>query len=281
MNGVADEGRVRGSGPVRGEGDAEDDALRRREPPAGERPVVGLCAALEQARWGAWDQPADLLPRMYVEAVQRAGGAALLLPVDESWIADPGVVLDRLDALIVAGGIDVDPSVYGAERDPRTGPTLPDRDRCEIALVRAALARDMPLLGICRGMQVMNVAVGGTLTQHVPEWAAARGADAVASHLRTPGSFADADHSVRTAADSLAERAAGGSRATVKSHHHQAVDRLGDGMVVTAWSLTDDLPEAIESPGRRFALGVQWHPEAAADDRVIPALVDAARRRTG
>lgn len=235
------------------------------------RPLIGICAALEPATWRVWQLDADLLPRMYVQAVQRAGGAAVLLPVDTGWIDDPDQVLDRLDALVVAGGSDIDPTSYGAATHPATANTLPTRDQCEIALVDAALKRDMPLLGICRGMQLMNVAAGGTLAQHVPE------INGAADHLRTPGSFADADHPVRLAEDSAVARAAGSTELTIKSHHHQAIDRLGEGLTVTGWSRLDDLPEAVEVHGRRFAIGVQWHPEAADDDQVIAALVAAAR----
>jgi putative glutamine amidotransferase len=144
-----------------------------------------------------------------------------------------------------------------------------------VALVRAALRRDLPLLGICRGMQAINVAAGGTLLQHVPE---IEGAD---EHMRTPGSFADADHAVRTVPGSVTERAAGPGEVIVKSHHHQAIERLGEGLAITGRAVTDDLPEAIEATGKNFAIGVQWHPEAADDDRVIPAMVAAARARTG
>lgn len=235
------------------------------------RPLIGVCAALEQARWDVWDQPADILPRMYVETVQRSGGAAMLLPVDAGWIENPALALDRLDGLLLAGGGDIDPGGYGAERHPQTGHTVPTRDACEIALVCAALKRDMPLLGICRGMQLINVAAGGTLIQCVPE---VYGND---EHLHTPGSFADADHPVRLADGSLAARAAGGTRVNTKSHHHQAIDRLGEGLVITGRSQLDELPEAIEYPDRRFAIGVQWHPEAGDDDRLMTSFVNAAR----
>jgi putative glutamine amidotransferase len=239
------------------------------------RPLIGVCAALEQARWGVWDLPADILPRMYVETVQRSGGAAVLLPVDPGWIESPGPVLDRLDGLLLAGGSDVDPGSYGAERQPATSHTVPERDACELALLRAALRRDTPVLGICRGMQLINVAAGGTLIQHVPE---AYGSD---QHMRTPGSFADADHPVRLADGSLVARAAGGTVVNTKSHHHQAIDRTGEGLVVTGWSQLDELPEVVEFPDRRFAIGVQWHPEAGDDDWLTIAFVDAARAGAG
>ncbi len=239
------------------------------------RPLIGICAALERARWSVWDLPAYLLPRMYVDAVQRAGGAAVLVPVDPVWIEDPGELLDRLDGLMLAGGADVDPASYGAPRDPSTGATVPERDAVEIALARAALARDLPFLGICRGMQLMNVAAGGTLIQHLPD---RHGHE---EHRRVAGSFDGADHDVRLAPGSLAARAAGEELHPTKSHHHQGVDRVGAGLTVSGWSVLDDLPEALERTDRRFALGVQWHPEADEASRLIGALVDeaAAARR--
>jgi putative glutamine amidotransferase len=239
------------------------------------RPVIGICAALERARWSVWDLQAYLLPRMYVDAVQRAGGAALLLPVDPAWIEDPDELLDRLDGLMLAGGADLGPDTYGAEPDPHTVGVVPERDAFELALTRRALERDLPFLGVCRGMQVMNVAAGGTLIQHLPD---SHGHE---DHRRVTGSFDGADHDVRLAAGSLAQRAAGEERHATKSHHHQGVDRIGDGLEVTGWSELDDLPEAIERADRRFALGVQWHPEADETSRLISALVAeaAAARR--
>jgi putative glutamine amidotransferase len=240
------------------------------------RPLIGICAALERARWGVWDQSAYLLSRMYVDAVQRAGGAAVLLPVDPVWIEDPDEVLDRLDGLMLAGGADVGPETYGAEPDPQTVGVVPERDAFELALTRRAFERDLPFLGICRGMQVMNVASGGTLIQHLPD---SHGHE---DHRRVPGSFDGADHDVRLAEGSLAALAAGERRHATKSHHHQGVDRIGEGFEVTGWSELDDLPEAIERPDARFALGVQWHPEADEASRLIAALVaEAAAARRG
>jgi putative glutamine amidotransferase len=240
------------------------------------RPVIGICTPLEQARWSVWDLEAVLLPRNYVTAVQRAGGMALLVPPDEQLVSDPDEVLDRVDALLLAGGADIDPAAYGAEPHGETTASVPERDAFEIALARRALARDLPLLGICRGMQLINVAAGGTLVQHLPD------TFGHGDHRRSPGSFDDADHDVRLAAGSLAAQAAGEEHHSTKSHHHQGVAEVGEGLEVTGWSMLDDLPEAIEAPGCGFVLGVQWHPEADDTSGLIGALVrEAAARRNG
>jgi putative glutamine amidotransferase len=237
--------------------------------------VIGICTALERARWSVWDQQAMLLPRSYVSAIQRAGGLALMLAPDPGLVEDPDQALDLIDGLILAGGADIDPSAYGAPADPHTTGTAPERDEFEIALARGALERDLPLLGICRGMQLLNVATGGTLHQHLPESYGHH------EHRRAPGTFDGADHDVKLAPGSLALRAAGEEIHSTKSHHHQGVDRLGEGLVVTGWSLMDQLPEAIEAPDRRFVLGVQWHPEADANSRLIESLVEEAAERAG
>jgi putative glutamine amidotransferase len=234
------------------------------------RPLIGICAAIERARWSVWDQEAFLLPRMYVDAVQRAGGSAVLLPIDQGWVDDPGELLDRLDGLMLAGGADLDPGSYGAEPHPMTVGMVPERDAFELALTRAAFDRDLPFLGVCRGMQIMNVAAGGTLIQHLPE---SHGHD---DHRRVSGTFVGADHDVRLAPGSLAARAAGEELHPTKSHHHQGVGEVGAGLEVTGWATVDDLPEAIERSDRRFALGVQWHPEADETSRLIAALVAEA-----
>jgi putative glutamine amidotransferase len=219
-----------------------------------------------------WSVPAVLMPLTYLTAIQRAGGLALMIPSDPSLIDYPDQVMNMLDGLVLAGGIDVDPAMYGAEPHAETDQTTaPDRDETEIALVRRALEIDMPVLGICRGMQVLNVALGGTLLQHVPDLV---GHD---DHRRNPGSFDGADHDVRLAEGSLVARVAGEHLHTTLSHHHQAIAELGEGLEVTGWSALDDLPEAIEAPERRFALGVQWHPEADEQSPMVTALVDAAR----
>jgi putative glutamine amidotransferase len=178
-------------------------------------------------------------------------------------------VLDLIDGLILAGGVDLDPATYGANAHEATDPPNEMRDAFELALARRALERDLPLLGICRGMQVMNVAGGGTLHQHIPDLVGHE------DHRTTLGVFGD--HEVRLAGGSLAERAAGESLHATKSHHHQGVDALADGFVVTGWSLLDELPEAIEHPSRRYALGVQWHPEADETSRLIASLVMESR----
>ena len=237
------------------------------------RPTIGICTPLERARWGAWDLDAFLLPRNYVDAVHRAGAMALLLAPDPELVEDPDEVLDRVDGLMLAGGADMDPGAYGAQAHPETIGCVPARDAFEVALVRRALARDMPFLGICRGMQVMNVARGGTLHQHLPELVGHE------QHRRVLGSFDGTDHDVRLAPGSLAARAAGDDLHGAKSHHHQGVDRVGAGLVVTGWAAMDELPEALELQENRFALGVQWHPEADETSRVIEALVEEARAR--
>ena len=239
----------------------------------GERPVIGICAAIESAQWAAWEVLVNLSPRTYSLAVQRAGGLALILPPDDVVAESPDELLDMLDALILAGGSDIDSASYGEAAHEMTRGTRPERDRFELALARRALERDIPLLGICRGMQVLNVARGGTLIQHLPDDVGHE------DHRRVPGSFDGADHDVRLAEGSLAARAAGEVDHATKSHHHQGVAQLGEGLVETGWSTLDELPEAIEDPERRFALGVQWHPEADPTSRLIAALVEEAAGR--
>jgi putative glutamine amidotransferase len=234
-------------------------------------PRIGICTALEQARWGVWDQPAMLLPRNYIDAVQRAGGVALMLPPDPRVTADPDLALDLLDGLLLAGGADVDPSFYGEQRAPQTVHTVPERDDFELALARRAIERDIPFLGVCRGMQVMNIAQGGTLIQDLPTLLGH------SEHCRVPGNFDSAEHPVHLAGGSNAAKAAGGEHSGSLSHHHQGIGRLGEDLVVTGWSDLDELPEAIELPDKRFALGVQWHPEADATSQVIATLVEEAR----
>jgi putative glutamine amidotransferase len=235
------------------------------------RPAIGITAPRTDASWGVWNQSAALLPFAYIEAVHAAGGLALLVPDDSTLVEMPDEVLDRLDGLILSGGNDIDPGCYSAEPHPATKGTAPERDQVEIALARRAVERDMPVLGICRGMQLLNVAFGGTLLQHLPE------AVGHEEHRRTPGSFADSDHDVQLRAGSLAAVVAGEDLHGTKSHHHQGVDVVADLFTVTGTSALDKLPEAIESPEHRFVLGVQWHPEADERSRVIAALVREAQ----
>jgi putative glutamine amidotransferase len=236
-----------------------------------EPPVIGVVTGLTQAQWGVWDERAALLPYSYIQAIQRFGGIALLIPPDEQLELKPDRVLDLIDGLILAGGNDIDPGTYGAERHPETKDTVLERDGTEVALVRRAWERDIPVLGICRGMQLINVARGGTLIQHLPDDVGHE------DHRRVPGSFDGSDHDVRLAPGSLAARAAGEEVHVTKSHHHQGIDVVGEGLEVTGHSVLDDLPEAFEAPDRRFVLGVQWHPEADEDSRVLDALVQEAR----
>jgi putative glutamine amidotransferase len=235
--------------------------------------LIGLCTALERAQYGAWNRDAMLLQRSYIDAVQRAGAIAIMLPPDRRVIEDPDRVLDLIDGLILAGGRDVDPQTYGAEAVEETDEPHTERDVFEIALARRALDRDLPLLGICRGMQVMNVARGGTLVQHLPHHLGHE------HHRRSIGTFEGNDHPVRLEEGSLAARAAGEVHHGTLSHHHQGVERLGERLEVTGWADDDRLIEAFEDPRLRFALGVQWHPEADEQSAVIAALVDEARRR--
>jgi putative glutamine amidotransferase len=235
------------------------------------RPLIGVCAAVERAHFGVWkDEPTVLLPLSYARAIHGAGGMVAMLPPDRRASEDPGELLDRLDALVLGGGTDIDPEIHGAEAHPETYGANPDRDRFEIALALGALERGIPVLGVCRGMQVLNVACGGTLDQHIPE---RLGHDL---HRPTPGSWVE--HGVRIEPGSLAATAAGTEQLTVKSHHHQGLDRIAENLTASAWATDDETVEAIESPVEEFVLGVLWHPEEDPEDRVIPSLVKTASR---
>jgi putative glutamine amidotransferase len=230
------------------------------------RPVIGICAAIETARWAAWEVVVNLSPRAYSLAVQRAGGLALILPPDDVVAESPDEVLDMIDGLILAGGSDIDPASYGAQPHPETRGSWPERDRFEIALGTRALERDMPVLGICRGMEMLNVIQGGTLNQHL----------GLELHRHTPGVFTD--HRVRLESGSLAEQVVGAELTEVKSAHHQGIDELGEGVVASGHA-DDGIVEALELPDRRFAVGVLWHPEEDERSRVVGALVNEARDR--
>ena len=234
------------------------------------RPTVGITAATESVSYGVWKAlPAFISPAGYVRAVQRAGGRPVLLPPDLADTKDPEGVLGLLDALILTGGAgDLDPDLYGQDPHPETGPVQPERDAYELALVRAAVSRRMPVLGICRGMHVLNVAYGGGLEQHLPDIVGHE------DHRHTPGTFAD--HEVALAPESLAARAVGAERTPVKSHHHQGVREVGDGLVVTGRS-GDEAVEAVEDPSCPFVLGVLWHPEEDEKSRLIESLISEVR----
>jgi putative glutamine amidotransferase len=235
--------------------------------------AIGICAAVERVRRDPWDEVVNMVQRTYTAAVHRAGALALVLPPDDAVVESPDLLLDRVDGLLLAGGADVDPASYGAVPHPETGPTWPERDRFEIALTVRAIQRGMPVLGACRGMQILNVARGGTLQQHLPD---AIGSD---RHRHTPGQFSD--HEVTLDPGSLAARATGTERALVKSHHHQAIAELGEGLVATGWSPEDGVIEAFELAGEPYVLGVLWHPEEDEASRVIASLVEAAKAKVG
>lgn len=239
------------------------------------RPVIGIAAAREVVSFSWWTIECDFMTSAYTLKVQEAGGRAVLLPLDPSDAAHADEIVAGLDGLILPGGMDMDPALYGREPHPALGATDRTLDEVQIALVRAALAADLPLLGICRGMQVLNVAAGGTLHQHVPD--VIGGAE---EHRRIPGTLDEHNaHDVDIEPGSLAELAAGGTRATTRSHHHQAVDTLGEGLIVTGRHREDGIIEAIEAPSATYCLGVQWHPEADPASAVIASLVQRAHDR--
>lgn len=229
------------------------------------RPIIGITSYAEDARWGVWQAPAALIPLAYVHAVEAAGGRPLLVPPSVEGVEE---TLDALDGLLLSGGADIDPEAYGAEAHPETNGTRPERDRAELVLLEAALARDLPVLAVCRGSQVLNVARGGDLVQHLPEIVGHQG------HKETPGVFAD--HGVEILPDTRLSEVIG-SHAPVKSHHHQGYGRLGEGLREAARA-EDGTVEAIEDPSRRFALGVLWHPEEGEDAALFRALVEEATR---
>ena len=229
------------------------------------RPLVGITTYLTAARFGAWEVEVALVPDDYVRAVERAGGRPLLVPPSENGVEE---TLDAVDGLIFSGGSDLDPELYGQDPHPETSGVVEARDHAELTLLTAALERDLPVLAICRGSQVLNVALGGDLVQHLPDLVGHE------EHKHTPGVFADHDVQFEdgTRLGSLL-----GDRAPVKSHHHQGFGRLGSGLHPAAYA-EDGAVEAVEDPARRFAFGVLWHPEAGEDLKLFEALVEEAAR---
>jgi putative glutamine amidotransferase len=242
---------------------------------AGSRPLIGVTMYRQTTSWWSWERDAALVPGAYLDVVEAAGGEALLLPPRGEG-APPGGpdrphrVVALLDGLVLIGGGDVEAARYGARPDPRNGGASSPRDELEMGLTAAALAHGLPLLAICRGMQVLNVSLGGDLVQQLPDRVGAT------SHQPRPGAFGPI--TVVTEEGSTVRRLFG-ERAEVLCSHHQAIDRLGQGLVVTARS-EDGVVEAVELPGRHFVVGVQWHPEETGDRRLFEALVDAAAGRT-
>jgi gamma-glutamyl-gamma-aminobutyrate hydrolase PuuD len=226
------------------------------------KPVIGITTYLTPAAWGAWQLDAALVPASYVRAVTRAGGVPLLVPPGAAY----DETLDSVDGLVFSGGSDLDPELYGEEAHPETDGWVRERDDFELGLMQAALARDVPLLAICRGSQVLNVALGGDLEQHVPDRVNTN------VHKETPGVFADHDVAVlpETRLASIL-----GDRTDVKSHHHQGYGELGAGLREAARA-PDGTVEALEDPARRFTLGVLWHPEEGEDLALFEALVREA-----
>lgn len=234
------------------------------------KPVIGLSSYAEPARWAAWQAPAALLPLNYAEQVAAAGGVPVLLP------PVPGIAaaVGRLDGLVLSGGGDIDPASYGAAPHPRTGPVSAERDRAELDLLAAALAAGLPVLGICRGLQLLNIARGGTLHQHLADLEPTGDC----GHTPLPGTFGS--HPVRVATGSMLAGILQADRPfAVPTAHHQAIGRLGAGLTATAWA-ADGIIEAAELTGGEhhpFVLAVQWHPEAGDDPRLFQALVAAAQ----
>jgi len=229
------------------------------------RPIIGITTYLTSARFGVWEEDSALIPAAYVRAIEAAGGRALLVPPSLDGIDE---TLDRLDGLLFSGGSDLDPDLYGQEIHPETNGVVPERDRAELALLSAALERDMPVLAVCRGSQILNVALGGDLVQHLPDVV---GDD---KHKHTPGAFSD--HDVDLVPGTRVQQILG-DHTPVKSHHHQGYGQLGEGLREAARA-DDGTVEALEDPTRRFAVGVLWHPEAGEDFALFEELVSEAAR---
>jgi putative glutamine amidotransferase len=227
------------------------------------RPLIGITTDIQKAAFGAWEEESALVPTDYTRAVETAGGRPLLVPPSADGLEE---TLNVLDGLVLSGGSDLDPASYGQEMHPETKGVIEERDRAELALLRGALERDMPVLAVCRGSQILNVGLGGDLVQHLPEVVGHE------EHKHTPGEYSD--HDVSLGAGTRLEAILGG-HGPVKSHHHQGFGRIGSGLREAAHA-DDGTVEALEDPSRRFALGVLWHPEAGEDTRLFEAFVEEA-----
>lgn len=238
---------------------------------AGAPPIIGVSTYLEQAQTGVWDVPASFLPKVYLDAVTEGGGIAVLLPPQPVTAEIARAVVSRLDGLIVSGGADVDPSRYGQDAHPRTGAPRTDRDDWEDLLLTAAIDAELPFLGICRGMQMLNVALGGTLIQHLPDVIGNE------TYRPAPAVFGQAEATIEPASKLGSLLNLGTEPLPIHVYHHQAIDEVADGLIVTA--RTDDgVIEAVEHEKVPFGMAVQWHPEEnETDRRLFAGLVDAAR----
>ncbi|MGE5290258.1 MAG: gamma-glutamyl-gamma-aminobutyrate hydrolase family protein [Micromonosporaceae bacterium] len=235
--------------------------------PSSPKPVIGISGYAERARWGThWHKHATLVPHAYVDRVAASGCVPVVLP------PVPGIehTVGRLDGLLLSGGGDVDPARYAARKHPKTNRVNHDRDAAELALLDAAMAADLPVLGICRGLQVLNVFMNGTLHQHLPEMTGHDG--------HSPGPAEYGPQPVQVALGSRVAKILGREAVEVLCHHHQVIDKLGTGLTATAWS-DDGTVEAVELADHPFAVGVQWHPEMSEDDSLFVALAEAARSR--
>jgi gamma-glutamyl-gamma-aminobutyrate hydrolase PuuD len=228
------------------------------------RPIIGITSYAQEASWGAWTMPAALVPLSYVRSVELAGGRPLVVPPVDDAVEE---TLDVLHGLVLSGGADIDPAAYGEAPHPETAMTHPHRDEAELKLLEGALARELPVLAICRGMQLLNVLHGGSLHQHLPDLIGHEG------HREAHGVFSE--HAVRLQEGSTTGTIFG-ERVAVKSSHHQGLERIGEGLDVVGWA-EDGSVEAIEDRARRFAVGVLWHPEEDEDKRLFEALVEQAR----
>ncbi|MGV8876810.1 MAG: gamma-glutamyl-gamma-aminobutyrate hydrolase family protein [Rhodoglobus sp.] len=237
------------------------------------RPLIGLTTYLEQAQTGVWDVPASFLPKIYIDAVTAAGAVVVLLPPQPVDSDSAASIIRSLDGLILTGGKDVDPAKYGQQPHSTTDVPRKDRDAFEDALLRAAIEQNVPFLGICRGAQMLNVVLGGTIHQHLP--------DVIGSGRYSAGGGIFLVNDVSVTPDTTLSALLGGDDTiAVKSYHHQAIDRLADGLIVSARA-DDGIIQAVELPSVDFGVAVQWHPEedATTDARLFDGIVAAARRK--